>query len=552
MIEAKRNPDHIAMTSDSTHTVFLSPSGDSVMTSDGNTTTRPTATKKRTSPSTPIVDRLALASCSTTPLRQSNPSRTCPRRAQDRPVHSSRDGGFFSFQRAGMAGDPEGANVTRAPMGVLATVHRSGNGHGWAVIGDDAGAVIVEPGTSAGGGRRSRWEIWGTFGTATALVFSQATSAIALLFLARRTEPEAFGSYIGLYGAALSVGALVDFGSSQYRTRELAKGHERANFRWWLRRRSVMQLPVVVVFGLIAAALIGDRLPMLCTVGLVAQALTYSASQGSMSAVRATRSPVMAEWFVGIGNLVLLVVCVVGPSSVLLVAAGLGAAGSWLLTTIIGLVVTRHLVGGAAPPPELRNPWGGSTSFGVSSFVTSIGGFAIAAIVWTSGADQAALIGAVNKWGQPIVLFAAAYAAYMFPAFARASTDRAAFQLLRPLRVIVGLGTLLAVALMLISPWLVDTLLGEAYAGAETILRLTLLAAIPVLVSQPLTSFLQARGEERFVARLFVGISVTVFPLSIAGSVVLGAASIPLFSILASSILLVVFGRRALALRGNA
>jgi hypothetical protein len=63
---------------------------------------------------------------------------------------------------------------------------------------------------------------------------------------------------------------------------------------------------------------------------------------------------------------------------------------------------------------------------------------------------------------------------------------------------------------------------------------------------------LQARGVERFVAVLFVVINVAVFALTIAGSFVLGAASIPLFSFLGSCVLLVVLGRRALALRGEA
>ena len=387
--------------------------------------------------------------------------------------------------------------------------------------------VIEEGAGSAAGGRRSRSVILGTFGTATALVFSQATSAIALLFLARRSEPEAFGSYIGLYAASLSVGALLDFGSSQYRTRELARGRERANFRWWLKRRSSMQVPVVVVFGIVAVILLGDRLPVVCTVGLVAQSLTYNVSQGSLSAVRATRTPVMAEWLVGIGNLVLLGVCLLGPSPVLLALAGLGAAASWFTTAIIGLIVTRDVVGGDEPSARLRNPWTGATSFGVSSLSTSIQGFLIGAIGWTSGADQAALIGSVNKWGQPIGLFAAAYASYMFPAFASAPTDRAAFQMLRPLRVIVGLGTVLALAMMAISPWLVDTLLGEQYAGAADILRLLLLAAIPVLVAQPLTSLLQARGVERFVAQRFVAVNVAVFGLTVVGLVRSGCRQHP-------------------------
>ena len=105
------------------------------------------------------------------------------------------------------------------------------------------------------------------------------------------------------------------------------------------------------------------------------------------------------------------------------------------------------------------NPWAGAVSFGVSSFSTSILGFSIAAIAWTSGNAAAAQIGAVNKWGQPIVLFAAAYASFMFPAFASAPSDRRAVRLLRPLRLIAGLGALVALVMIAISPWLVDHLL---------------------------------------------------------------------------------------------
>lgn len=389
----------------------------------------------------------------------------------------------------------------------------------------------------------------GTFGTGVALVFGQATSAIALLVLARRSGTESFGMFIGLYAASLSVGALLDFGSSQCRTRELARGRELAQFRWWLRRRSILQIPAVVVGGGLAVVLISDRLPLICTAGVVTQALTYNVSHGAMASVRSLRSPVLAEWFVGAGNLVLLVACVASPSSSLLEVAGLAAAGSWALTAVCGLVVTRRLVGGQAPSPDVsRNPWSGSTSFGASSLSHSIQGFLIGSIGWTSGADEAALVGGVNKWGQPIGLFAAAYATYMFPAFASASTDRQALLMLRPLRLIAAGGTLVAITLISLSSWLVDNLLGQRYAGADTILRLLLLAAIPVLLAQPLAAFLQARGAERFVARTSVIIQVSVFAVTIASSFALGAVSIPVFSLVGSAVLLLVLGRRVLTM----
>ena len=304
------------------------------------------------------------------------------------------------------------SRLAQVPTRLLAPPARRGRVGGVRVRTAD----VTEDGAPATASSR-RTAVLGTFGTMAALVTAQASVAIALLVLARRTEQAPFGSYIALYAASLSVGALLDFGSSQLRTRELARGHGRTQFRWWLRRRSTIQLPAVALFGLLALVLIGDDLPALCILGLVAQSLTYNLAQGSMAAVRSTRSPVLAEWLFAVGNVVLLAACVVAPSTWLLSAAGLAAAGTWLATAAVGLWATRHLVGGRRPSRAV-NPWAGAVSFGVSSFSTSILGFSIAAITWTSGNAAAAEIGAVNKWGQPIVLFAAAYASFMFPAFA--------------------------------------------------------------------------------------------------------------------------------------
>ena len=414
-----------------------------------------------------------------------------------------------------------------------------------------AADVDVATRPTTGEARRGRAATWGTLGTGVALCTAQATTAIAFVVLARRSTTDAFGSYAGLYAASLAVGTLLDFGSSQYRTRELAKGVGHRHVQWWLRRRSLIQMPGIAAFGLAALVLVSDHLPVACTVALVTQALTYNLSHGTLAAVRAVRTPLAAEWLIAAGNLVLLVACVASPSKWLLVGAGIGAAGSWLLTAAIGLVLTRPHVGDDPLPPGSRNPWTGSVSFGVTGIAASVQGFAIAAIGWTSGTDDAALIGAVNKWGQPIALLAAAYATSMFPSFARADSDRQAVRLLRPLRTIVAVGVAVAVGLILVSSLLVDLLLGARYDGADAILRLLLLAAVPVLVAQPLSALLQARGADRFVARWFAATALAVFGLTVAGSAAIGAASVPLASLLGSCALLAVFARRVRAMGGD-
>lgn len=405
-------------------------------------------------------------------------------------------------------------------------------------------AVVQEPAGEAPP-RGARKAIWGTMGTAAALIVAQAATAGFMLVLARRTNTDDFGAFVGLYGASLSIGALLDFGSSQCQTRELARHVGRQHFRRWLWRRSMMQLPAVAAFGVVAVVLLDGTLPVICTIGVLGQSLTYNVSQGSMAAVRATRSPITAEWLVGAGNLLMVEVLLLCPDSWVLPVAGLGAAGSWLFAGAIGLWVTRHTVGGRRVPSP-RNPWAGSASFGVSSFSTSIQGFAIGAIGWTSGAPEAARIGAVNKWGQPIALFAAAYASYMFPAFARARTDREAVRMLRPLRFIAGAGVAVAILIVIVSPLLVRALLGDQYSNATDVLRLLVIAAVPVLLAQPLSSLLQARGEERFVARLFVIVNLAVFGATVASSFALGAVSIPLLSFVGSCVLLVALDRRVI------
>ena len=64
----------------------------------------------------------------------------------------------------------------------------------------------------------------GSTGTAITIVAGQAAAGLSFLVLARRLAPQEFGMYAVLYTAGVVLGGALDFGSSQLRTHELARG----------------------------------------------------------------------------------------------------------------------------------------------------------------------------------------------------------------------------------------------------------------------------------------------------------------------------------------
>ena len=69
------------------------------------------------------------------------------------------------------------------------------------------------------------------------------------------------------------------------------------------------------------------------------------------------------------------------------------------------------------------------------------------------------------------------------------------------------------------APIVVDLLLGDAYEDSATVLRILAIAMIPVIVNQPLSTFLQSMGHDKGVSVIIL-ISVAV---QLASVFVLGA-----------------------------
>jgi len=390
-------------------------------------------------------------------------------------------------------------------------------------------SLLVEP--------SNRQILGGSASTAIAIIAGQVVAGLSLLILARRLAPEDFGAYAVLYSAGLPLGGLLDFGSSQLRTRELAQGSGLGSFTSWLLRRTVWQtLAVAATIG-IAQLVTGNRLGLLAAAGLISQGVTFPISLGWSGAVRALRSPALGTWLVGAGNVLLLVVVVAAPSRFLVEAAALAATASWLVTAACSWSLTRTYFG-SIRSRWVGNPWAGSSAFGFFGLAIVLQGLQVVVVGAVAGSSEAGKLAAVARWVQPVYLAAAAFSTQMFPGMAAAASDATARRILRPIWVVIGVGLFVAAAIVVAAPTLVDGLLGDGYGNSATILQVLAISAIPVLFNQPMATFLQARGSERPVAIatiLTVGLSLVATAIA---ATWVGAIAAPLASAVAQVVLL--------------
>lgn len=390
----------------------------------------------------------------------------------------------------------------------------------------------------------------GTLGTALALVAGQALTGLAILILARRSEPESFGIFAALYAASLSFGVILDFGSSQLWTRELARGKRRGHFRPWLVNRTFAQAPFVAGFTVIALVVTPSRMSIGATIGLALQSGSFTLAQGALASVRAMRSPALAIWMIAGGNSLMLAAALLAPESKVFEAVAIASALSWVAATVLALTSTRHQMERGMRNWR-ENPWKGSVHFGQYGLVLAAQGFTIAIIGALAGAAQAGALAAVVQWTQPMYLLSSAYAGYMFPTLAAATSDAAAFRLLRPLWLVGASGATMCIALVAVAPRLVHTLLGAGYQDSVALLRFSALAGLPVLVGQPFAGFLQARGHERWVANTTTIVIVLGLGAVALLAIPVGAAIGPLSAGLSSLALATAFFIRANRLRSR-
>jgi O-antigen/teichoic acid export membrane protein len=260
---------------------------------------------------------------------------------------------------------------------------------------------------------------------------------------------------------------------------------------------------------------------------------------GATADVRAVRSPLFAEGFVLAGNVLIIVTALVAPDPRVLELTAAAAMTSWILTGALALMALPSTSRRLEMPDRRLNPWRGSFNFGLGSLAVAINGLSVPVVALAAGSAAAAQLGAVSRWHQPITLLAAGTSAFLAPRFAAAITDTDAVRMLRSIRFHLMLGVAGALCLFLAAPVLVRVLLTAEYGGSVMLLRLYALAAVPVLLSQPLMVLVSSRGHDRFVGRLFLVASSAGLAATALFSAAIGASAAPLAALVVSSFLMI-------------
>jgi O-antigen/teichoic acid export membrane protein len=389
----------------------------------------------------------------------------------------------------------------------------------------------------ASGASITRRAISGTAFIALASAIGQALTGLAFIVIARRTSPSVFGPFAATYSISIVAGGLMDFGSSQRMTRDLARTKDLGDLGSWLARRTGPQ--AVTTLALAIALLYLNPIPnaSTATVILAMQAVTFSIALAFAGAVRAVRSPQLAAWHVAAGNSLLLTVALAAPREHFFLWCAGAASASWLLSSGLGAVSLRNS-GSLFLRRSSGNPWINSAGLGAYGFATGLLALGVPVVTVIAGDQAAGNLAAVSRWVQPLVLLSLSYSAFMFPRFASYATDQEAIRHVRSAIPVVALAVVASGAMVALAPTLVRLLLGSDYVGAVNILRLSAVAVIPSILGQPLASLLQARGDDRFVGILGVTTSVGALAVTAALCNSIGAASNPVANGIASGVLL--------------
>jgi O-antigen/teichoic acid export membrane protein len=148
------------------------------------------------------------------------------------------------------------------------------------------------------------------------------------------------------------------------------------------------------------------------------------------------------------------------------------------------------------------NPYSGSSSFAITSFLGSFRAFDVSLVALVLGAANAGLYGSVSKWYQPIMICGVIVATITSPWFASKAqvTIKKIISASYPLLALIGA----SIATLFFPSFLVATLLGNDYISAGNLLGGICLTSICATLATLAASWGQALGQEKRVAWIAV------------------------------------------------
>lgn len=333
---------------------------------------------------------------------------------------------------------------------------------------------------------------------------AQVLVGLIYLFAARGSDPKALGLAVSAIALGTSSAGYIDFGTNSHWVREIARGSMATPE---LGHRLFGKLSLAAIAGVLWAAVTAWLIPAsqlwiaapvmwAILANQTSQVPLRGATRGDLAAVVVITDRVVAAivFFILIG-------AGAQPMTVLWLSIVVGSMTAALVAWLLAAPLHR-------PAPMVRwrvNPWSGAKYFGLASLANSTQGLDLPLLAVVSGPTPVGIYGAVSRWTQPMGLLAGAFASASAPFVARSHDIVAAWTHLRRGLWMPGVAILIALSVFIGAPWIVQFLLGHAYAGSSDVLRVLALVSVPSIISQPAIGALQALGRDRFIAYAMMG-----------------------------------------------
>lgn len=338
-----------------------------------------------------------------------------------------------------------------------------------------------------------------------------AASALMYALIARQVGVVSLGGALSVLGVIVFAVALMDFGSNNLVVRELNTGGMTSPEA---RGRAYAKAMVtgVTVGGLAIVATSATSLPTVdVALGVVCAVLlqheqSLQAHLRGVGAVVASSSSMVVDRLTGL--------CVTLGMTLLDQASTLVLWYALIAGTLSGALfceVALRVRGSVIAP--LRNPYRRGSRFGTAAVAAAVQPLDVPVVHTVAGAAAAGTYGAVSRWTAPLALVPAAISHAVMTRMCVATSHRDALVALLSTWRILGLTWIAAGAVAWFGPALVALVLTGQYRDSAGVLRILMIATVPMSLSQLLQAYLQARRAEGLAARAVATVVVLEFAL---------------------------------------
>jgi len=323
--------------------------------------------------------------------------------------------------------------------------------------------------------------------------------ALSLMLVARWSGPQAFGLFSSIYGIAIVIQTVVDFGLTTHITRLRAADPGSGDIGAALRLgRNITILTTVVGTGFLVAA--GFVAPSLFPLVLLP---LWMSSEKQVEAWLAVALADGNTWqnasslvFRRIGALVVLVAgYFLGLDPVMTYVFGLALFS--LLAWALAYYMTDGVHSGATVP--VRRLLKAGRPYWVNSLSVQARNFDVSIVALVTTPVAAGYYAAASRLTTPLRMVPTSFAAVLLPATTR-STRGNARPFIKAIAAMTALTTVMYVGLAVALPILVPVILGPSYEPASTVIQIVCFGLIAAAITSQFNALMQGWGYLRPVA----------------------------------------------------